>query len=328
MSKGFTIPTKSLPEKLLVKIPAERLLQNLRDIIQNLVPLVDINKFLSSKDLLTSELKKLIESGCEEARSFLENLNSLCCTQCNKPNIKIRLSCGHFLCETCSSQLTLGCSIDHSKQSYPLCSICQKEITESEFTTLFQKEDIQKFIEMENVYMKEMLNQNGILKCRKCNHEKSRYFDTSCYHLCMDCVADRIRSSASGFITCPICNCAYENIEELANKELVCENCSNVGYFIGDYMRAIDGEKYFLCSTCLYYTQNQGICQKTNKKITKKEKLEISDFLFGTCEECGQEVYKGYMRLAKCCVGVAFCNNCADTVQVCRKCMAQIEYHN
>lgn len=328
MSKGFIIPTKSLPEKALVKIPPERLLQNLKDIIQSLVPLVDINKFLSSKEPLTIDLKKLIDSGCEEARLFLENLNSLSCTQCQKSSIKVRLSCGHLLCETCSKQLTLGCSFDHPKQSYPVCSICEKEITESEFNTLFQNEDMQKFLEMENEHMKEMLNVHGILKCRKCNQEKSKYFDTSCYHLCMDCVADRIRSRVSTCGACPICSCEYENIEELINKEFVCENCSNVEYFIGNYMRAIDGEKYFLCSTCLYYTQNQGICQKSNRRITKKEKLEISEFLFGACDGCGQEVYRGYMRLAKCCTGVAFCTSCADTQQVCKRCMAQIEYHN
>ncbi|OMJ84234.1 hypothetical protein SteCoe_14649 [Stentor coeruleus] len=328
MSKGFTIPTKSLPMKPLVKIPPERLLQNLKDIIQSLVPLVDINKFLLSKDPLSNELKKLVESGCEEAHSFLENLNSLCCAKCQNNNIKIRLSCGHLLCESCAKQLTIGRSIDCSNQSYPVCSICEKEMTESEFNTLFKNEDMQKFLEMENEHMKDMLNQNGILKCRLCNKDKSKYFDTSCYHLCMDCVANRIRSRIPTNNTCPICSCEYEDINELINKEIVCENCLNVGYFIGDYMRAIDGEKYFLCSTCLYYTQNQGICQKTNKRITKKEKLEISDFLFGACEGCGKEVYRGYMKLAKCCTGVAFCIDCANTPQVCKKCMVEIEYHN
>ncbi|OMJ94328.1 hypothetical protein SteCoe_2528 [Stentor coeruleus] len=313
--KNILIPATISPNIAIKRIPAEELSKVLSNIINHLIPLIDINKVFLNQSQILDEIDKIAFSNCEDAHQLLEQLKSYQCNNCQSESLKIQLSCKHSFCESCTNSFQIVPSIENTSQSTLLCPICTKPITENEFNLLFPQNN-QRILAVENEFLLEKLNTQGFLKCRICNKNKSKFYNTCCYHMCRDCLAENIRLKK---FNCSICNTSFTHIEDILYDMVLCDNCNVKGYYIGDYMKAIEGGKCTLCSLCLNKSLNQGMCQKCGKKVSKIEKLEISDFLFTKCEVCNEEVFRGHANFNTCC-GSIICVSCLRGDGVCMKC--------
>ncbi|OMJ85721.1 hypothetical protein SteCoe_12917 [Stentor coeruleus] len=309
----ISIPSNKIPSQINIK-PSGELIECLSGLINCLIPVTDINKVLLDQTNIFNNINRIAKLGCEEANKFSIFLNSLQCSICKDKNIKIQLSCSHILCGSCIQ--TLKISESENSDTYVLsCSICNQEVTKSEHNLLFPSNS-RTFLEMEKKYLCEKLASGSSLKCKQCFKEKQKYYNTCCYHICKDCVAEQIRSN---IFQCPICELQYYNIRDISHEKNVCDCCKREMFFIGDFMRAIEGEKCNLCSVCLSQAFNQGKCPSCKSRITKIEKFEICDFLFTFCEVCEKEVYKGHLIVSNCCKKKT-CRDCLKSDEVCKGC--------
>lgn len=313
--KTIPIPATISKNIIIKKIPAEELSKILSNILSHLIPLIDTNKFFLNQDQILEEIDKIKFSGCEAASQLLEYLQTYQCNSCQSKSLKIQLSCKHSFCESCTNSFQIVQSLENPNQSTLQCLICTKPITENEFNLLSHQNN-QRILAVENEFLLEKLNTEGFLKCRICNKNKTKFFKTCCYHMCRDCVAENIREKK---FQCSICTTNFTNFENILHEMVLCDNCQIKGYYIGDYMKAIEGEKCTLCSICLNKSLNQGMCQKCGKKVSKAEKLEINDFLFTKCGICKEEIFRGYASFNSCCQSKV-CLECNGKDEICRKC--------
>ncbi|OMJ68033.1 hypothetical protein SteCoe_34634 [Stentor coeruleus] len=311
-NKTTIIPATISSNLTIKRIPTEELSKTLSNIINHLIPFIDINKVFPSQSKILDEI---VFSNYEHAHQISEYLKSYKCNNCKSESPKIQLSCKHSFCESCTNSFKIISSIENPNHPTLLCSICTKPITENEYNLLFLQNN-EKILNFENDFLLEKLNTQGFLKCCICNKNKNKYYQTSCYHMCKDCVAENIRLKK---FQCSICIKSFTNIENILYEIVLCDNCQIKGYYIGDYMKSINGGKCTLCSLCLNKSLNQGMCEKCGKKVSKIDKIKINDFLFIKCEVCGEDIFRGYVNFNSCC-GLKVCMRCKGDYEGCMKC--------
>lgn len=321
-AQEINIPRNNNFDKVIKKYPSERLIEGLQDLIKKLQPLIDINKILSNKQPFLQGLEKLYKQGCLEVKSYIDQIESLKCEKCKKNNIRIQLACKHNLCDDCINQLILKPSTKNPKHFIAFCPICNFEIPENQLSSIIDILDMETILYKQNEQRKKILTENTKLNCIQCKKDKIYYFDSACYHLCIDCVADRIRLR---YFDCPECGEMYKNIIEIAETQVNCNKCKKMQYFVGDFMKSIHGGECTLCSECLCNTNNSGLCENCNKRIFRSEKIEINHFLFSGCEICQEDSYVGNMRITKCCRRLR-CQKCSAEQLDCKKCGTAVEY--
>jgi hypothetical protein len=299
----------NLPSNI-IKYNPNQILTVLENIQNNLKSILNFNFVITQYEPLHSNLIRLQQCGLPEAQKMINFIeNKLTCACCGQKNIEdlTELRCGDIVCRTCledEARNTQG-TLDFK---CPECKIFLDSLQEAKVWNFlgWKKSDL------ENFNLNEKLIGQGYLKCKICEKNKKVYYN-HCLHLCKECSASKMRFD---YLPCSLCY-NDELVDEVLQEVFQCQNCELNSYFIGDYGKFIDNEKYLLCAQCVfdfYYSENH---EKFGIKITKLEKVEISNHFFALCIDCLKEFHFPTLHQLKC--GHSICLNHGNT-EFCRIC--------
>lgn len=312
LNKGHNMAFPAISRsKIIKKVDSNRSLEVLEKVIDQTVSLIDYNKIIEDFDSIQESLMKISETRYPKAKSILEHIqNYLKCNLCqNFP--KIELSCSHLFCaECCNTSLIPKVSETLPNSIILSCPICNLNLTDQEIHKLFENNRVsQNNLERE---LRFEMAKSGMV-CMRCHKQTKEYFQSTCMHTCRECVAHSIKNQIS---VCEICSVPFESYDSLMNFQVNCDYCKVLVFFIGNYAKNLQ-DGHLLCADCLNSSLHDSACKKCEKRISKGEKLEISEFLFKECKHCKKDNYRGYFTIFKCC-GV--CDICASKFTECPNC--------
>ena len=311
------LPTANI-KKEIKKVDPEMLLQVLEKILDQAVELVDYNKIILEYNHIEKELLAFVDVGYLKASQILDKLrNHMKCCGCHNPPI-IELSCGHLLCDECCKK-RIHPDLDSNNPEIILlcCPQCHQCLRDIEIEHIFAGENRIYRNEIEKSIRIQMLP-NGI-NCMTCHKKKYQFFESTCLHMCSECIAESIRNRN---IVCEVCAILFENYESIINYQVKCDSCQTHVFYIGDMVKTMHDHK-MICNICLSESFNQCTCKCCSRKLSKIEKVELNEFLFMQCQPCGGSIDKRAVRHLDCC-GAKMCFTCADKSGRCYKCKTPI----
>lgn len=209
----------------------------------------------------------------ENITKMLEIIKKIKCSKCPSNDIKLKLECGHAYCKNCMLNMNYQSNPNDHGNDLPYCPECDTQLSEDEYNELHSQNE-QFIVSTEAEYRKWKLMKIGFLMCIVCKKLKKKYFENSCYHMCRDCSAIKIRGIDQ---KCILCKFYYD--ESALNIEAKCGKCCKNDYFVGDYMKDLHEDKCVFCIKCLGELKYVNNCPLCNVIIRKKDSNDIEKFL-------------------------------------------------
>ena len=300
------IPLPSKNRNMFMKVNHTQQIETIFYLIQEIISKLDVNKYLEFNKSIGEAIYNLSQVSSRHSDTIKEHITKAAtCSMCRSLESNIELSCRHALCGKCSQkQIKLAENVDGENPYDYFCPICDEKLSNQEIKCIFPGTVHPIKINLEKTWILNRFAMGNLVTCHSCKKVKGKdgFFESTCMHMCRDCVARSIRDNK---YECSACEKEFDNIEKLSGMEMQCMGCSDQAYFVGDYMKVIC-HGHLLCNVCLYLSLNKTLCVACNRRLSKFEEIEINDHLFRVCRSCGRDADRKIFNDP----GKAVCNEC------------------
>lgn len=301
MDPGIYLP--EIPESHMQPIAEDcETMKKLLELLNKLLPCVRESE--TSQNLLQN-LRDLDKLCLPELESNIKQYEaSMRCKKCKKTfmNLIVLSTCGHGFCRECiyqylnhiTNKVMIFNDFEGGSQK---CPICQSPITKKDLKTILEDQYKTKKLESQVRNINKQISQNSSFFCINCEKLRSPQMKpTDCMHMCKICVSENFRNKSS---KCKVCRAEQEDGKKGIPEKMVCGKCRDEMYFVGDFMLEIC-ENCVFCYECLRKIIDSKMCN-CGRVLEGRETIEIYEFLYGVCKDCGKEDLKKNIRNKICC---------------------------